>query len=149
MSTPALTSFATHQWLNGLESDTKPDEVGHFWRKFDGAPVVHVKDLQKLIGKEKYENLWELFQAVVKIGLTVKGENFNWAFLPVNPSMDLNPLYKYVISLVDEKGELPREIGGAYDVHLVVNEVDIGTNKERELYNGLLRDCKPGKLKTT
>ena len=137
MSTHALTSYFSRE-LDGENLE----EVGHFWRKFDGHPTGHGYDLKRVLQARQFETLWELVGAVTNgLRKNIRGKNYNWMFVPVDPhtTPHLSAEFSYELSLVDQDGGMPR--GGAwglpYDVRVVVKQ------KGQTLYDGLLNDYIP------
>ena len=104
MSTHALTVFRTQEFDGANVAN-----VSHIWRKLDGYPTCHGRELVRILSGREFMSISELIAETWSglLAQAVKRESY-WQYCPVLHSQRAQAEWQYSLSLRDQDGEMPR-----------------------------------------
>jgi hypothetical protein len=136
MSTHALTVFRTREF-----DGTNTVNVSRIWRKFDGHPTSHGRDLLQALSATEFSSISQLVAATWQGLLELQARpEFDWQFCPVLHSQRPYARWRYSLSLRDGAGEMPRGgpcMAGPFTVWLQVEHL------RRTVYDGPISEYVP------
>lgn len=136
MGTTALTVFRTREF-----DGTNTANVSLIWRKFDGHPTSHGRDLLQALAAREFSSISQLVTATWQGLLELQARpEFDWQFCPVLHSQRPAAEWWYSLSLRDGDDEMPRGgpcMAGPFAVWLEVR------HNRRTLYDGPISKYTP------